>query len=90
MPSTEKLSRAQVAVLERMATGDEVWTTPHPGARTFWQNGPAKRAPSFATLHALWTRGCVQDLSPRPSQGHQYSITPAGRKALAEAGERNA
>ncbi|WP_038367794.1 hypothetical protein [Bosea sp. UNC402CLCol] len=83
-----KLTKAQHAVLERMATGDEVWTVSPPNPSTFWHGDMNARAPSFATLHVLWKRGAIEDGEAERGRGHKYRITPAGRAALEPSDER--
>ncbi|PZR89771.1 MAG: hypothetical protein DI537_20420 [Stutzerimonas stutzeri] len=76
------LTKAQFLALDRMATGDEVWTTPGPSASTFWYGKLSDRAPSHATLHALWRKGFIKDHETERGRGHRYGITDAGRAAL--------
>lgn len=79
----EKLTKAQCAVLERMVSGDEVWTVSPPNPTTFWHGGMNARSPSFATLHALWKRGAIESYDK--TNGAKYRITPAGRVMLSAA-----
>lgn len=76
------LTKAQFLVLDRMATGDEVWTTPMPSASTFWHGKLSDRSPSHATLHALWRKGFIEDRETERGRGHRYSISTAGQAAL--------
>lgn len=78
-----KLTKAQRAVLERMAKGDEVWTTSsllRPTA--FWYQRIEARRPSLSTIHALARTGAIEDYDTVRRTGHKYRITDAGRKAL--------
>jgi hypothetical protein len=77
----EKLTEAQRRVLERMASGDEVWTISGRNSHTFWYNALRDRSPSFPTIHKLQKSRLIEDYQ-RDFTGGKYRITPAGRAAL--------
>lgn len=88
---TAKLTKAQRRVLERMATGDEVWTVTGRRPSVFWHDNLSDRSPTFPTMTALFKMGFVEDKSTRAFSGSEYVITPAGRAALeAKEGEPDA
>lgn len=79
-----KLTKAQIAVLERMANGDEVWTITGRRYSAFWRDNMRDRAPSSATIHALWKAGVIGKY--QSAGGQNYQISNAGRRALEEGG----
>lgn len=76
-----RLPDAQRRALERMAAGDEVWTLSGRHAHAFWLGRLSDRAPSLATLHAMWKRGYIADYQNAPG-GNKYRITDAGRAVV--------
>jgi DNA-binding PadR family transcriptional regulator len=76
-----KLTKAQMTVLNRLASGDQIGTTSGRTSSTFWWSKPMDRAPSFPTLHALSRQGLI-DCTERTLGGGKYCITDAGRAAL--------
>lgn len=79
----DKLTSHQRAVLERLDLGDQIWTISGRWASAFWLGGITDRSPGFATVHALWKRGYVEDIETQKfASGRKYVITDSGRAAL--------
>ena len=83
MAGDVKLSKAQLAVLERMATGDEVWTTSGRAPSAFWHGDLTAKQPAWATLHALRREELIEDTEDEALRwrGAKYRITETGRAA---------
>jgi hypothetical protein len=79
-----KMTKAQRAVLERLASGDEIWTTSGRHAGCFWHGALMDRSPGFATVHALQKAGLIVNKATKKYQGSEYVITDLGRSALGE------
>lgn len=84
MAGNVKLSKAQIAVLERMATGDEVWTTTGRSPSVFWHADLHASRPSRSTILALARSGMVlnTERDELKWRGSKYQITSKGRAAL--------
>ena len=82
-----RLSKAQRAVLERMAAGEKLHWAGGYDPYAFWHDGRGWREPvPWGTFGALERRGLVARPSYAALDG-LCTLTPAGRAALGEAGK---
>lgn len=95
MPSTEKLTPKMLSVLRILAAHkDEMPLSGPEISKIYWRRvgdrgGLRSSKWSASGLMALRDRGYVEQLGQTFTGAWCWRITPAGRKALAEAGERN-
>lgn len=77
-----KMTKPQVAAMERLSSGDRLCCLTSGNSRFFWESNPTGEAPSNATIAGIQAMRWIVEGAPAVI-GARWAVTAAGRAALA-------